>query len=381
MEKKSFLLVGVVMTLVTTGALALLFVVMKPSGIKESEQAGDGAFRFPDKGSNRPLPNSLPPPVSPSSMPPAVPPPAEAEPSAPAQSGTSSLGMITKDPAGTKRPVDGSTAEPGAEAAEAAARGDATGIASALKRSKNSDAPPVGNSADSATRKTLQVLVDLVHDELPDWYDEFLAKKELKRIADAYDDSRDLPMFVVQLAESSAFNKMLSAKAGKGEMRSLVSKIFGKKKLAKDLRTILSDNANDENLLGMIRKFGKKCGLPKDILAKAETAAPGAARSGRRGRTRPGPSRRRRPRSGVRRPSQSHRRLRFRRLGREPSSMQTGQGQGQADPANIDVRRSSSTSTSPTNNAARSARIYRSDIRANSRATRSGIQSRCRMAP
>ena len=34
MEKKSFLLVGVVMTLVTTGALALLLVVIKPSGIK-----------------------------------------------------------------------------------------------------------------------------------------------------------------------------------------------------------------------------------------------------------------------------------------------------------------------------------------------------------
>ncbi len=250
------------------------------------------------------------------------------------------MGIITKDPAGTKRPVDGSTAEPGAEAADAAARGDATGIASALKRSKSSDAPPVGSSADAAARKTLQVLVDLVHEDLPDWYDEFLAKKELKRIADAYDDSRDFPMFVVQLAESSAFNKMLSAKAGKGEMRSLVSKIFGKKKLAQDLRRLLSDNANDENLLGMIRKFGKKCGLPKDILAKADTAAPeGGEEAAAEEEPAPAPVKKAAPaRKTFTKPKLNPTGgFSFGGSGGSRPAMPAGQGQGQADPANIDV--------------------------------------------
>ena len=342
MEKKSLLLVGIVMTLVTSGALALLFVVMKPSSIKEAEQAGDGAFRFPDKGSNRPPPNSLPPPVLPSSMPDA-PPAAKgaAERPAPSQGGGSSLGMITKDPAGTKRPVDGSSAEPGAEAAEAAAHGDAAGIAAALKRGKGSGAPPLANSSDSFTRKAMQTLVDLVHDEMPDWYDEFLAKRDLKKIADAYDDSRDFSMFVVQLAESAAFNKMLSAKQGKGEMKSLVAKIFGKKKLAKDLRQILADNVNDDNLLMMIRKYGKKCALPRDIMEKAETesAEGGNEAEASQETPAPAPSKKAAPaRKAFTKPKLNPTGgFKFGGSGGNHPSMQTGQGQGQNDPANIHV--------------------------------------------
>lgn len=345
MEKKSLLLIGVVMALVTSGALALLFVVMKPAGIKEAEQAGDGAFRFPDKTAGRPLPNSLPPPVSPSSMP-GAPPPAEgtSEQASAPKSGDSSLGFITKDPAGTKRPVDGSSAEPPAEAADAAARGDAAGIASSLKRAKGSEAPAVSSKADSFTRGVLQTVVDLVHDEQPEWYDEFLAKKELKKIADDYDKSNDFAMFVVQLAESPFFNKMLAAKQGKADMKALVGKIFGKKKLAKDLRRIIEDNINDGNLLVMIRKYGRKCFLPKDITEKAEAAAP---EEGARGEAPPEEAA---PAPPAKKPAPARKAFNKPKLnptggfsfggagGSRPSmQMNQGQTQGQVDPNNVDV--------------------------------------------
>ncbi|MBI5244948.1 MAG: hypothetical protein HY922_14875 [Elusimicrobia bacterium] len=259
-DKKSVILLGAVMALVTCGALALLFVFMKPAGVKESELPGSSTTRFPDAG---PRPTSGPMQSSSDARAP--------DPEQPQAGGPSGLGFINKDP-NVRGSAGKSQAELSADAAKAAAKGDASGLLANLKEENAAEKKASEQEAAKAadfTRDVMQSVVDTVHDNQPGWYGEYLRNKALKKIADDYDATKDFPAFVAALAKSASFSKMLAAKAAVTGMGSLVKSLFSDPALAKKLYRVFDDNIKDPNLLTLVNKYGKKCRLPQDMLSKA----------------------------------------------------------------------------------------------------------------
>lgn len=264
-ENKSLILFGSVLAALTVGALGVLFVFMKPASVKEAEVIGLSSTHFPDaggKGANAPAAAVAAAPTT----------------TAPVQTGPSSLSFIQKGEGVEGAGGTGAGVGTTKDAEQAAARGDASGVMSELRKGNESDR----RAAATRTRATMQAVVDAVHEAQPSWYREFLSHRELKRIADQYDRNKDFRAFVGALADSGAFMKMLAAKAGTSGMRTVVRSIFGDERLARDVRRVADENADEPKLAALVKKYGRKCGLPKDLLAgagadAAEEPAPVAA--------------------------------------------------------------------------------------------------------
>jgi len=258
-DKKSMVLMGLVMTLVTFGSLAVLFVFMKPAGIKESEALSAPA-RFPDSASRMPVAGAGSQTTAQDMQ--------AAQPE-PAAGSNSSLSMLQKDP-GVQGGVGGPTGLLGADANKAAASGDAAGLIGGLKSENEAEKRAQANKAKKAaqyTRDVLQLVVDTVKDIQPRWYKDYLGNRNLKRIADDYDKSLDVRAFVEDLADSKDFMKMLGAKAGTSGMKAVMGSLFADERLSRDLKKIFVENIESTKLAAAVRKFGRKCYLPEDMLA------------------------------------------------------------------------------------------------------------------
>ncbi|MEI8191501.1 MAG: hypothetical protein WCI75_17440 [candidate division NC10 bacterium] len=259
-NNKSVILLGLVMAFVTLGSLGVLFVFIKPAGVKEAEVPGTGTIHFPDSGArpaSGPMQSS-----------------ADASASSPLpSSGASSLSMVQRDP-NVRGSAGSAMANASADASKAAAKGDAAGLMNNLKEQNSGEKKAEDEKARKAadfTRNVMQSLVDTVGEFQPGWYKEYLKNAELKKIADDYDATKDFRLFVGALAESAAFNQMLAAKAKNPGMKSLVKSIFSDSKLAKDLNRVFNDNIEDAGLAKMVKQYGRKCGLPQDMLARASS--------------------------------------------------------------------------------------------------------------
>lgn len=252
-------LMGLVMTLVTFGSLAVLFVFMKPAGIKESE-ALSGPARFPDSASRMPAANSASQTTAQDMQ--------AAQPE-PVPGANSSLSMLQKDP-GVQGGVGGPTGGFGADASKAAAQGDAAGLIGGLKSENEAEKRAQAQKAKKAaqyTRDVLQLVVETVKDLQPKWYKDFLGNRNLKRIADDYDKSLDVRAFVEDLADSKDFMKMLGAKAGTSGMKGLMGSLFADERLSRDLKKIFVEQIDSQKFVAAVRKYGRKCFLPEDMLA------------------------------------------------------------------------------------------------------------------
>ena len=158
------------------------------------------------------------------------------------------------------------------DASKAAAKGDAAGVMGGLKDQNAADKKAQeenGRKAADFTREVMQAVVDAVHELQPGWYKEFLKNKELKKIADDYDATKDFRAFVGALAASEGFDAMLAAKSRLAGMRSLVKSLFSDSKLAKNLDRVFADNIDDANLAKLVKQYGRKCTLPQDMVARA----------------------------------------------------------------------------------------------------------------
>lgn len=148
------------------------------------------------------------------------------------------------------------------EAAAAAARGDAKAVMAGLKQDEEGQ-PGLGKKA---VRALMQKVVDTVHDAQPRWYNEFLANRELKAIADTYDKTQDFGSFLRQLSKSPAFTGMLKKRKGTSQMRALTKKLMSDKATGPQLEELFFAHAKDPDVIGSIRQFGPGSGLPAELM-------------------------------------------------------------------------------------------------------------------
>ena len=175
----------------------------------------------------------------------------------------------------------GSAGGPGGtseEAASAAARGDAKAVMEGLKQGEEGQ-PGLGKKA---VRALMQKVVDTVHTAQPRWYNEFLANKELKAIADTYDKTQDFGSFLRQLSKSPAFTGMLKKRKGTSQLRALTKKLMSDSSTGPQLEELFFAHAKDPDVIGSIRQFGPGAGLPAELMeyvgAAAKKTKPAAAR-------------------------------------------------------------------------------------------------------
>ena len=245
MENKPTLILVGVMGLVSTLSLAVLFVLVKPTAVKEEEKPGVATLQFPTTGGT----------VRP-------PPPPPAQPVAPAGSSRqqgSSLGFIQKD-ANMKAEEGGEAAKAAAEAARGDAESRAKGAVEELAHGK------LGKLSNDVIREAMQRIVDIVHRKRPSWYREFLSKSDLKAVADRYDESKDFKAFLKELANSANFNRMLSARKGTPAMKSLVKALLKDPALGKNVQEMFVAYATDPNARTLLRKYGKSSGVPDSLI-------------------------------------------------------------------------------------------------------------------
>lgn len=156
----------------------------------------------------------------------------------------------------------GSPGGPGntsAEAAAAAARGDAKGMMEGLQTGQQ-------GLEKKAVRALMQKVVDTVHQAQPRWYNEFLANRELKAIADTYDKTSDFASFLRQLGKSPAFTSMLKKRHNTPQMRALTKKLMGDEGTGSKLEELFFAHAKDPDVIGSIRQFGPGSGLPAELM-------------------------------------------------------------------------------------------------------------------
>lgn len=156
--------------------------------------------------------------------------------------------------------------QPSDEAAAAAARGDAKGLVAGLDKD-------TGKGMErKAVRSLMQKVVDTVHQAQPRWYNEFLANKELKGIADAYDKGQDFPSFLSQLAKSKPFRAMLKKRSNTSQLRGLTKKLLTDREIGPKLEELFFAHAKDPDVLDAVREFGPGAGLPGELLSYAGAA-------------------------------------------------------------------------------------------------------------
>lgn len=266
MENKSALVLVLVMGLATTGVLAFLFQMLKPAGVRESEQTGAPSESFPGPIGASATRRPAPPPQDPQPAPDGGMPAAPRRLSPPPAS--SSLGFIR-----TEGGIEGNSSP---DAAEAAAAGDAKALVSELKRK---EAPPKQAEdeqeptlTEAAIRKVMQKVVDTVHQKQPGWYREFLSRKDLKAIADRYDGSNDFRAFLRDLADSENFNRMMEARRGTLPMKRVISTLMGDGPLAKNLRRMMSEYSGESSTQFFVARYGDDFGVPKSMVLAAQQA-------------------------------------------------------------------------------------------------------------
>lgn len=164
-------------------------------------------------------------------------------------------GMSTGAEAGGDQPSD--------EAAAAAARGDAKGMMAGLQKDEEK------GLTKKATRAMMQKVVDKVHQAQPRWYNEFLANKELKGIADAYDKGMDFGAFLSQLAKSKPFRAMLKKRSNTSQLRGLTKNLLTDRDVGPKLEELFFAHAKDPDVLDAVREFGPGAGLPGELLSFA----------------------------------------------------------------------------------------------------------------
>ncbi|MFA6091992.1 MAG: hypothetical protein WCU88_05160 [Elusimicrobiota bacterium] len=253
-DNKSLIAFGAAVAVLTLGALGILFVVLKPANVREAEAVGEASTQFPDSPSRAAA--SAPPAAS---LPLTGPAPEEAA------GGPSSLELIQKDSSFSPR----AGAQPGKDASQAAAEGDAAGVVAGLR----GDEQQTRRSKRERTRGVMQSVVNAVHEIQPAWYKEFLADASLKKIADNYARSQDFSAFLASLASSKRFQAMLGAKAGTRGMQELVRALIDDDTSSRGIRSIVEEHADDPNLSYLLRRHGRRCGLPEELLSIASADA------------------------------------------------------------------------------------------------------------
>jgi len=235
--------------LIALGALGLIslavLLLLRPAGRNESEKSGDSgdvAAAFPPSDDSAPAP-AAPPPEASSSM----------LPSAPA---ASSLKFIRPSPSlntpSARQPLP-----------EGPPRRSVSG--------PDSSRPATLGSA--ALRQAMQGVVDYVHRRQPGWYQEFLARRDLKEIADRYDRTRDFGVFIEDLSRSAAFAAMVSSRAGRKEMRQLVAGLRKDKRAGPKLDSVFESVLAEPGGRQLARRFGRGI-LPAEMLTRAGSPSP-----------------------------------------------------------------------------------------------------------
>ncbi|TPW19570.1 MAG: hypothetical protein FD126_2553 [Elusimicrobia bacterium] len=162
---------------------------------------------------------------------------------------------------------EGGPGQPSDEAAAAAARGDAKGMMEGLQKDGEK------GMSKKASRALMQKVVDKVHQAQPRWYNEFLANKELKGIADAYDKGMDFGAFLSQLAKSKPFRAMLKKRSNTSQLRGLTKNLLSDKEVGPKLEELFFAHAKDPDVLDSVREFGPGAGLPSELLSFAGVGA------------------------------------------------------------------------------------------------------------
>jgi len=171
-------------------------------------------------------------------------------------------------------------AENSEEAAEAMQKGDIGGMLKGMKENKGQVAGAGAEQMSSGQiREVMQTVVDGVHNLQPTWYEDFLANKYLKRIADRYHKTNDFARFLKDLGTSKAFYAMVKNKYKTGAMKSLTRDMFRDKRLGKDLTTIFLEQESVSHAYPLISRFGAAAGLPEMMVktAKSKTKTSGSA--------------------------------------------------------------------------------------------------------
>lgn len=246
---------GVLVVLLCLGAAALTGLVltfMKPQSTRESEAiTAPSAASFPQHQSAGAADE------------PASKLPAPEDWNAPPKAGSvgsgESLSMVRGGGGMSATP---SADQASAEAAKAAASGDARGVMAGLK--EEGDGKGTGKKA---TRALMQRVVDIVHKTQPRWYSEFLSNKQLKGIADAYDKTSDFPSFIRQLAQSTPFKGMLKKRANTPQLRQLTTGLLTSAELGPKLQELFFANAKDPDVIDTVRQYGAGAGLPAELLS------------------------------------------------------------------------------------------------------------------
>lgn len=130
------------------------------------------------------------------------------------------------------------------------------------------------NLDESATRELMQKVVDTVHRKQPRWYNSFLARPSLKRIADTYDQTNDFKGFLKSLAKSNTFTGMLKKRYKTKSMRGLTKSLLKDSYTGPRLKQLFFEHSTDPNMTEMVARFGSGAGLPTDMVELAQANAP-----------------------------------------------------------------------------------------------------------
>ncbi|PCI40002.1 MAG: hypothetical protein COB53_02155 [Elusimicrobia bacterium] len=252
MDKKTAL--AAFATILLFGAVTAggMFVFLKPSGEDEAKAPLGSAFSgiqkrpaAPEKALAAPAGWGKKPPVR----------------ARPPRPSGGSLGFIKKD----KSFIGGHSGKK--DTLEALAKkGDAKALVEGLRDAQEEEN---GSLSNRAIRDVMQKVVDAVHEDQPRWYKQFLYNKNLKEIADRYDQDNDFGAFVRLLSKSKPFKTMLKSKSKKSAMKELIGSVISDPEIGPTLKQILSEKRDDRNLIGLLETYGQNAGVPADLLKVA----------------------------------------------------------------------------------------------------------------